>query len=81
MSMPPAGVEGLMDEQAVIEAEIQFELENINLDDEVQLADDFNEGNELEENLQEEVVCFVFLFKVILFNDFVGNLIVSVKQH
>lgn len=42
MSMPPSGVEGLMDEQSVIEAEIQLELENINLEDEVQLEDDLN---------------------------------------
>ncbi|XP_052230384.1 leucine-rich repeat and IQ domain-containing protein 1-like [Dreissena polymorpha] len=35
MSMPPSGVQGQMDEAALIEAEIQLELENIDLDDEV----------------------------------------------
>lgn len=33
MTMPPSGVEGLMDEESVIEAQIQLELDNINLDD------------------------------------------------
>lgn len=33
MIMPPSGVEGLMDEESVIEAQIQLELDNINLDD------------------------------------------------
>ena len=33
MSMPPAGVAGEMDDETVIQAEIEFELNNINLDD------------------------------------------------
>jgi hypothetical protein len=58
MSMPPSGVEGCMDEQSVIEAEIQLELENINLDDEVELADDFNDENELPADFEENnLVC------------------------
>ena len=31
MSMPPAGVAGEMDDEAVIQAEIEFELNNIDL--------------------------------------------------
>lgn len=52
MSMPPSGVEGLMDEQSVIEAEIQLELENINLEDEINLEDDLNGDVGLQQDIE-----------------------------
>ena len=62
MSMPPSGSNGQgMDEEAIIEAEIQFELDNINLDND-QLADngDFDPDNHLvneEDMFSGDLVC------------------------
>ncbi|KAL4225103.1 Leucine-rich repeat and IQ domain-containing protein 1 [Mactra antiquata] len=53
MIMPPSGIDGAMDDDAVIEAEIYHELENINLDDEIPPepdVDDIDEQHDLEEN-------------------------------
>ena len=46
MSMPPAGVVGAMDQDAVIQAQIDLELDNINLDEEL---DNINVDDELDE--------------------------------
>jgi len=48
MTMPPSGVKGFMDEDAMIEAQIHLELENINLDDDVELIEEENNENEEE---------------------------------
>ncbi|XP_052797623.1 leucine-rich repeat and IQ domain-containing protein 1-like [Mya arenaria] len=56
MSMPPSGVEGVMDEAALIEAQIQMEQENIDLENDPanDLGNDPGE-QDLDLELQEEV--------------------------
>jgi len=45
--MPPSREAGMMDEAAVIEAEIQLELENINLDDDPNVMEDVGDVGEM----------------------------------
>ena len=61
MSMPPAGVVGGMDQDAVIQAEIEWELDNINLEDGLDDVEDV--ADEEEEEVLEEVwpliICYI----------------------
>lgn len=61
--MPPSGVEGFMDEQSVIEAQIQLELENINLDDEIGNIDVVENGvPDIEEDENQVWMLYFNLF-------------------
>lgn len=58
MSMPPAGVVGGMDQDAVIQAEIEWELDSINLEDgldDVEDVADEEEEEVLEEGMPDEL--------------------------
>lgn len=66
MTMPPSGVEGLMDEESSIEAQIHLELENINLDDEV--ADIAEDDNENQGDGEDESVVYFSLGLIYIFH-------------
>ena len=64
--MPPAGVVGAMDQDAVIQAQIDLELDNINLDDEldnINLDYELDDGEDVaddDENVQVTVTILNF---------------------
>ena len=61
MSMPPAGMVGAMDEDAVIQAEINLELDNINLDDDadnIDIDDGLDGGEDMPDDQEDVQVSF-----------------------